>query len=466
MADEPDQYPGDASGHMRPELTQFVDQFQGQPWAAAAAGKVQDYLTTKQIAQNAQDAGQRLVQNIGQTKNNLVSMVKNDPGSASLALGLVPDMIDGLTAEHGHAPGTHAPLVSDMQREIAHNAITSLAGRNPDAARAALKGDLGGYLADSDHAGLGTFIDNQEQFINQDNAARSQQLDRDQSQASYSKASTYLNSMVHPQTGDVYMPPGLGVAVMNDPAVATSTRAAVHDVYTRMANGQRLGTSDPMVLTSLVNRMADPTAMVGQDELMHHIGTNLSLQDGVHLNAMLDPSLDMGSKQQVKALANTLNSAQSQIASPMNGPAGRAAYGRFTNWLMPALRGGGNLNDLLQGNRLQQFAPTGDDAMAGIRMAQGPMRGEALGWSAYPVDPGQRTYREDQTEQAPSRQGSFNPDIDRAGEHKPGETSDQFQHGGGEAPWENPRPGGGANGVKAGTSMSPQQGGPARNIGT
>jgi hypothetical protein len=116
--------------------------------------------------------------------------------------------------------------------------------------------------------------------------------------------------------------------------------------------------------------MADPTAMVGQDELMHHIGTNLSLQDGVHLNAMLDPSLDMGSKQQVKALANTLNSAQSQIASPMNGPAGRAAYGRFTNWLMPALRGGGNLNDLLQGNRLQQFAPTGDDAMAGVRMAE------------------------------------------------------------------------------------------------
>ena len=370
MAVDPEQYPGDASGHMRPELTDFVGQFGDAPWAQKAADQVQTYLTTKTIAQNAQDAGNQLVQNIGRAKDNLVNMVKTDPGSAKLALGLAPDMVDGLTEEAGHEPGAHAALAGDMQREIAHNAITTLASRNPDAARSALGSDLGGYLADGDHAGLSTYIDNQERFAQQDKMARGQQLQRDQAQASYSKASTYLNSMIHPRTGDLYMPPGLGMAVMDDPSVAISTRAAVHDVYTRMAGGQNLGTSDPFVLSDMVNRIASPDGNVSQDDLLHHIGDRISLADGAHLNAMLDPGLDMGSKQQVKSLAATLNSARDSLVTPQNGPAGRAAYGRFTNWLMPALRAGGNLGELMDGNRMQHFAPNGDDAMQGVRMAE------------------------------------------------------------------------------------------------
>jgi len=161
-------------------------------------------------------------------------------------------------------------------------------------------------------------------------------------------------------------------------------------------------------------------------------------------------------------VANTLNSGTGPDRLPDG--MGQRDGGLWTlhNWLDARAARRRNLNDLCR-KPATAVCPHGRRCDGWIRMAQGPMRGEALGGRRYPVDPG-ANLREDQTEQAPSRQGSFNPDIDRAGEHKPGETSDQFQHGVASTLGE-PAARRGANGVKAGTSMSPQQVAQPRNIG-
>jgi len=207
------------------------------------AGKVQDYLTTKRFAQTRRTRS-AVGADIGQTKNNLVSMVKNDPGSAALRSGWCQTMIDGLTAEQ-RPTSRYACAAGQRYAKIAHNAITSLAVATLTRP-GCFKGDLE-YLVK--RPCWPRHLHRQPGAVHQSGQRGAQPAARPGPiPGQLLKGSTYLNSMVHPQTGDVYMPPrGLGVAVMNDPAVATSTRAAVHDVYTRMAERTAPGTSDPMV---------------------------------------------------------------------------------------------------------------------------------------------------------------------------------------------------------------------------
>ena len=53
--------------------------------------------------------------------------------------------------------------------------------------------------------------------------------------------------------------------------------------------------------------------------------------------------------------------ARDTLAHPANGRAGDAAFGRFVNWLTPALQRGANLGELTGDNQLQRFAPTKND---------------------------------------------------------------------------------------------------------
>jgi len=369
MADEPEQYPGDASGHMRPELAGIVGSMPDatNQYANSAATKIQDYLTTKQIASNAQQAGEQFVQNLNGTKNNLLQMVQNDPGATKLALSLAPDIVEAHTAEAGHEPGTHQPIIDEMQNQIAHTAVTTYANRNPDAARAALASDLGGYLAPADHARLSTYIDNQEMMQNQDKQARAMQAQKDAVLTSFAKSGDYLGHLAHPQTGDVTFPPGWGQALMADGQITPATRAALHDAYTNLMNNGDVKQSDPMAIHDAVTRIAAGQP-VPQSTILNHIGTRVSLADGSFLNSMLAPKTPE-QKQATVELAGHLAQAKSQIMDP-NGAGGRVAYGRFMNWLMPALRAGGNLGELMANNRVQQFAPTGNDVMQATRNAR------------------------------------------------------------------------------------------------
>ena len=147
--------PGDSSGRMNPELSNFVSDQNtpmGQAWAGIAAQRAQSYLTARSNAIDAQQAADQVVTNLHQAKTGLVGMVQNDPGSMDLALDLAQHSVNGIVDQHGHldedARQTAANSITDhMQSEIVHGGIQSLAENDKGAALKALD-RYGDYLPD------------------------------------------------------------------------------------------------------------------------------------------------------------------------------------------------------------------------------------------------------------------------------------------------------------------------------
>jgi hypothetical protein len=367
--EEPTQYPGDASGFVHPALVQSVVNQQtdeGQDWAAQAANKVQDYLTGKAIATAAQQAGDETVANLGRTKDNLVGMVQSDPGSIPLALDLAQHSVKGVVDQHQNLDddtrSTLAQQLTDsMQQEIAHTGVQKIAEIDKGAALKAI-GQYGDYLPQDQQDMLKQYADVQEGFRAQDTAAAGVQAAKDAAARGYQAASNYLTGLVDPATHEFRSPPGFVSTMMADPSLALPTKLALNAGYTMLNRNGDVPQSNPSVVADMINRIAS-SDKPQQGELISHLGSGLTVADTAWLNHLLGPSSPQR-QADLRALAETVNSARDTLAAPENGAAGHQAFGRFTNWLLPALRNGANLGELTENNAVQRFAPTVKDYAA------------------------------------------------------------------------------------------------------
>lgn len=361
---------------LNPVLTKFVNAFttpQSQEWAASGARAVQDYLHARNIVENSRAAGENIALNVTHTRDNLVQMVRYDPASADLALGLAQHAIHGIVGNHpgldeSTAPGVAADLTGHIQNAIAHAAVQRFAEMDSDSAKAAMD-RYGAHLTDEDRSSLTDYIGAQAGARVADQAAQAQMSQQRVALASGFSANARLGQLSQADTGNVVFPQDWAAQLTGDQSILPQMKSSMLNAYGRLqANGD--ARTDPFVATDLLQRLSNPAATASHGEIFDHVGQDLSLADARMMSSVIMPQ-SPGDRQATKDLADTLSDAQSQLASRNNGGAGAVAFGRFTDWLLPQVRAGGALPDLMANNRLQSFAPTGDDMMQATRMAAG-----------------------------------------------------------------------------------------------
>ena len=373
MTGTPDdtEYPGDASGHMNPELDKFMSGFQtpeGQAWAQGAADKVQTYITGRAIAKQGQDAENALVTNLHDTKTQLSGMASDDPGATQLALDLAKDAVNTVVAPHD-IPQEHVDgMVSHMHGEIVQAGATKLAEVDRGAAQNYLD-KFGDYLPDGAAGQIQHYAMVQEALRAEDARAAGLQNMRNAAQASVDAGSKWLSSLTG-DDGGVKFPAGWSAQMFSDPDLNTPTKMALHASYLSLQHYGDPTQSDPDVIHNLVARIADGNPPP-QGEVFSHVGRGLTLADaGLLSNSVGNLSPDRaGTMQQ---LAGTLGAARDRIASDANGAAGDAALSRFTKYLMTGIHAGNNITDLLGPDEtaFSRFQPTAADAAKAVIPSQ------------------------------------------------------------------------------------------------
>ena len=376
-----DIYPGHQSGQLDPTLAGFVDMFHtdnSRMWAANAVQRIQQHLTMRAVAQQNNKIGEDFVNNIAAFKGNLTKMVSDDPSSAGLALDLIKPTMQALAAEHPNLSdedkaSTAQSLTDHITNAVSYATVQSLAEKDEGHARSALQSPrLSSALTDDQKSGLSDYIDNQATWRSQDAVASQQQALYAQAQNGYNRATAYLGKLTDPQTNSLQLPDNFGQNVMSDTAITNPTSAALHDAFSRLQQTGDPDKSNPTVVADFFKSVSDGNPP-SQAELLSHVGSNLNLADAQYLNGMLAPRNE-AQRQDSDAIHNTIDAMRNTLLTPDNGPSGQAAFGRFTDWLMPALRTGAASGTAVQDmldpehadtivDKLGQFQPTAQDAV-------------------------------------------------------------------------------------------------------
>lgn len=365
-ADNETGYPGDASGQINPALASVVDNLQtgsGKQWGSDAADAIQTYLTQKAVVAQSNAAADEFTSNLHDTGTGLQQLVNQDPGAIDLALGLVSHTVNGLVSQHQHLDddtraGAAGPIIDEMQTQVAHAGVAKLAELNKQDALDALD-KYSDYLPQANQDQLRHYADIQENLRGQDAIDVANQSARDAALNGYAAATQHLGSFTDPDTGGFRAQPGFLAKLMGDASLAPPTKLALQAGYSMLARGGDVPQSNPHVAADLLTRIGSDQPPE-QGEIFSHLGTGLSIPDASFLNSLIGPA-DPQRKADLRTLGDVVGQARDALATRANGAAGGAAFGRFTNWLMPALQRGANLTELMADNRIQQFAPTPAD---------------------------------------------------------------------------------------------------------
>lgn len=346
--DEPD---APAPGAMNDTLNQFRQQFtdpDARAWADETATRLDDYVQRKQISDAATAAGDNFVNNLDQFKSGLVNMVQKDPFAVDTALSLVRPTV-GVMVNNvaGHPPeqlaDQHEQISTHIEQTIAGAAVRSMAEQHEDTARSMLD-KVGGLLDDGDRQALDGYIGVQARARDLDAAAQQRQQAQQQSITEQNTSLGYLGALVHPDTGQVQFPPGWAQRVLSDQRVGPQASAQLIDTYGRLWKDGDVQSSNPLLVHQVAQQIASDTPPQ-MSELMFHIGRGMTAADALTLSYGAQPGTE-DNKDERNQLAATLDAAKRTLAPPENGPAGMAAFEKFTDWLMPAYRkaGPGALN--------------------------------------------------------------------------------------------------------------------------
>lgn len=339
---------------------------EGQQFADEATARINDYVQRRDLADANRAAGEAFVANLGEMQQNYVGLVRDDPTAVHLALDLARLSTRAMVETVPNADPAHVDTIAgDMEREIARAAVGRLAEVDDGAARSML-GDsrLSALLPDEDRNHLSGYISAQSAARKIDNQAAARMAERAQAQQIDGRAWNYLAALADPETGAVSTPPDWAKTLIADPALPPPVKAGLLDIYGRIERDGDAVATDPVVASRLVAALAGD-GRVPPSEILTQAGDTMRLADALTLARMAGDPAQRG---RIGAMAETLGEAERQLAPPENGPAGQIAYERFVNWLLPAVRGGANLDPgsqdyLLAGNRLQSFAPRATDAV-------------------------------------------------------------------------------------------------------
>lgn len=346
-------------------LDQFVGIFKsgpGQAMAEEAATRINDYMLRRQIAEDNTRASQAFYSNLNEMRSNFTGMVEEDPHATHLALDLAHLGVGAMIGTVPDVDPEHMLNISmGMQRDIARNAVRHVAERDEGMARSFLDDSrIGGLLGDERPA-LDGYISSQSIARRLDGEAAQKANLKDSIRGAHQAAWDYVAGMVDPDTGEVHDAPGWASQVMADQRMPPDVKAKIFDVYGRLTENGDVGTSDPGAIRDLIRSVAG--GAVSPVDILGRAGDDLRAADAVYLAKLASNPRE---KRRAEELAATLEAAERQIAAPENGVAGRVAFERFANWMVPAARDGADFNPnsqdyILQGNRMQHFAPRASD---------------------------------------------------------------------------------------------------------
>lgn len=360
-------HPADPPQALSDFVGAFTDPQAGEVFRDAAV-RVQDYVVQRNLAADNEAAANRLVSNLGTFKDGLASMAASDPAATFLGLDLVPDIVSGIVATHPFLPDdaradTYTQLATDMQRDIARAGVMSLADKQEDAARRLLQHPrVSELFDDADHRALNGYIGAMETARGVDAAALSQQRAKDEIRTWDHAAVQYFGALLDPQTQAMQFPNGWAQKVTSDPSLPPSYTASMLGVYAQLQTTGDANASDPFIAADLIGAVAGGEATV--PSVLRYAGNDLRMADALTIAGMAQPQSDAG-KSNIGALNEVVQQGRALLADPLNGPGGHDAFGRFVNWLLPAVRTGAvSLNPdepNYAGLRLPQFAPTATD---------------------------------------------------------------------------------------------------------
>jgi hypothetical protein len=354
-----------------PALQAFYARFQsdaGQDYGAEMVARVQRHLDAQAVVAAQEGAYNNFVDKITGFKNNLVSMVRRDPHTTDLALDLTDIQMRHLTGVLGHDQDSHDALLGHMQGEIAHAAVQGMANRDADAARELLGSSrIADLIPDDQKAGLGKYIDVMDQQRAVDNQARQAEVNRQLTNRSNQQSARWLNGLTDPTTGQLQFPDNWSQRMTQDPNMSPHDKAALQVAYGNLlANGNPVQ-SDPHLVAHLLDRAALPhndPDNPSTGEILGHVGDGLNMADAKFIASRSGPQPPLVDAS-TSRIAEVLSDARTSIDNP-------GAFGRFVNWLLPAVQQGGNLDPsakeyLLTPERLATFQPTGDEVIAPAR---------------------------------------------------------------------------------------------------
>src|ERR1700691_2308700 len=188
---------------LSPALQNIAGLFQtdeGRGLAGAVLPMIQQHLNLINVADANAAAGHQQVQQVQQTKDNLIGMVRNDPTAADLAVNLAPHLVGALVDNSGitdpdQAAAIHADLTQHIQSETARAAVTKMAEINGSAAKQ-LMGTLIDHLSDDDQSALGKYINTMDTARQMDHAAQINQLTQDRNDRSQTNAFKYATQLM------------------------------------------------------------------------------------------------------------------------------------------------------------------------------------------------------------------------------------------------------------------------------
>ncbi len=399
--------------------------------AADQSTKIQGYLEARALAEDAHAQGDAVVQNVQTTQQNLVDMVKADPHSTGLALDLAGSSAELLSAHHpddderGLITGA---LTRQYRGSIAHAAVQTWANVDADAARSALD-RYGEHLPAAEHAGLTSYIDAMSTLRDADANAQKLQGTRDMVAQSDGMMLNHFSALAHPETGALQFPKDWGVRMMTDERMAPQAKASLYTAFTNLQQNGDPHASDPQVLSDLLSRTELPynhPEHPSPMSVVQEVGRGLTMADASFLAGRVGPQ-PPARRDEITQLNDALETAHTQLGS-------EPAYGRFTNWFIPAYQRATALgispseilNPASKGyaltpERMAQFQPTGDDLIAPARQAIGARKvfslSEIFGGTKLPDENLDRPYAFTQ------RDNVVDPMLDDAGIYAKGKSA-------------------------------------------
>lgn len=352
--------PGEAPEPLQEWLGSAPPEFRDH--AAGMAAKLNDYLHRRDLADASRAAGNALVAQLEGVASDFAGMVAADPAAFDIARDLARDATALLvgTLPDG-TPDRQEEIARDIDRELARSAVNSLAERDAGAARSMLE-RVRGYLPADEVEALGGYIGVMDKARQLDNQAQEIAAAEQRAQREDDTAWNYLAAIANP-AGGVMFKPGWAQRVLADPALPPDTSAALISTHARLVEQGDAPASDPFLVRDVLLDIADGNARA--PDALRYAGEDMRLADALTVAALAnDPA-------RAAAVVDVLDLAGRHLATFENGPAGEAAYERFVNWLLPAVRGGAVLDPnskdyLLAGGRLQQFAPRPSDNVGAI----------------------------------------------------------------------------------------------------
>lgn len=206
-------------------------------WASDAATVVNDFITRRDIADNATAEAQAFTSNVQQFSQGLDEVVRADPTATNMALGLAALTVPAIVADHPYLPDDQRgdianALAGQVGQSIARNAVISWAQRDPDTAHAELA-RLGGLFGDEERTALGDHVDLIGAALDQDRDAAAIQAVNDRADQSHDRQAAYLDELIRPD-GSYQFPRDWARRVANDPSVSPEDTARTTAIKERL----------------------------------------------------------------------------------------------------------------------------------------------------------------------------------------------------------------------------------------